>query len=481
MGIKVVPPMKLGLKSKLLLLITLPLAIFVAVAGVSRYSIGRLATGDLVRDKDLIADILPPPTYLIESYLLTLQACDEANAPELQKLTEAMALLEKEFGERCTVWDQRLPEPELHDAFLSVREKGVHFLAERNQKLMPLLVAHDYSGARKVLQGSVRPAYQAHRNAVDMLVKLATDHCNKAQGEVDALIQFNNILIIAGPLLAITLLAVLGWWVIHGSISTLRSVTGELDQRVGKLSSSSAVIATSAQALADHASHQAASLEETSASMEELSSMTRGNADNAQKARSLAAETQQAAEHSRGSMDTMALAMQEVKQASENVSKIIRTIDEIAFQTNILALNAAVEAARAGEAGAGFAVVAEEVRALAQRSANAARETGGLLAASVQSSERGVTLTEDVRLSLVSMVEQVSRLAGLVDEIATSCAEQAKGITQINVALSDMDKATQDTAARTEETASTGRELDEDARSLSHSTETLTTLIEGRA
>ncbi len=218
-------------------------------------------------------------------------------------------------------------------------------------------------------------------------------------------------------------------------------------------------IARASQGLAEGATEQAASLEETSATLEEIAGMTRRNTENADSAQGLAAETRRAADNGAGDMNEMIKAMNEIKSASDNIAAIIKTIDEIAFQTNILALNAAVEAARAGEAGAGFAVVADEVRALAQRSAQAARETANKIEDSIKKSEHGVAVSGKVSQSLTEIVERARKMDELVRDIANGSKEQLQGIDQVNEAIAQLDKVTQSNAATSEESASASTEL----------------------
>jgi hypothetical protein len=175
----------------------------------------------------------------------------------------------------------------------------------------------------------------------------------------------------------------------------------------------------------------------------------------------------------------MSRAMESIKAASDNIARILKTIDEIAFQTNILALNAAVEAARAGEAGMGFAVVADEVRKLAQRSAAAARETGEKIAESTHQSEQGVQISAKVAASLQEIVSKARQVDELVAEISAASREQSQGIDQVNAATSQMNKVVQNSAASAEESASAAEELNAQAGALKDSVAELLKLVGG--
>jgi hypothetical protein len=239
-------------------------------------------------------------------------------------------------------------------------------------------------------------------------------------------------------------------------------------------------IAATSHSLAEGASAQAASLEETSASLEEMSSLTKSNAEKSQHVKQTTGQTRQVADTGSRQMASMQSAMEGIESASQDITKILKTIDEIAFQTNILALNAAVEAARAGEAGAGFAVVADEVRGLAQRSAAAAKETAVKIADSVGKSQQGVQISAEVAQSFKAIRDEVLRLDGLSGEIATASIEQNEGIAQLNGAVVDMDRVTQENAARAEESSSTAEELKAQAAQLSSTVGMLLTLLGGK-
>jgi len=259
-------------------------------------------------------------------------------------------------------------------------------------------------------------------------------------------------------------------------VRPLRQLADTIGASADQTAAAAGQVSSSSQSLAEGASEQAASLEETSASLEELSSMTKRNAESSQQAKQAATTARGSADTGAHQMEAMQNAMQTIKSASEDITKILKTIDEIAFQTNILALNAAVEAARAGEHGAGFAVVAEEVRALAQRSAVAAKETAAKIEHSVAQSQHGVTISAEVAKSFADIQTRIQQLETLVGEIATASTEQSQGIGQVTTAVSEMDKVTQSNAGNAEETAAAAEELNSQSLMLKEAVGQLQTL-----
>ncbi|MDI1248960.1 MAG: methyl-accepting chemotaxis protein [Lacunisphaera sp.] len=291
----------------------------------------------------------------------------------------------------------------------------------------------------------------------------------------------NELLVFGITLVGIVTGIGAGWVVVRGATVPIRKIAVVLAGDADRTKLAAASVAEAAHTMADGASQQAASLEESSSALQEMSSMTNRNSESAQSATQLAKEVRQTADAGAADVELMKSSMRDIQASSAEISKIIKTIDEIAFQTNILALNAAVEAARAGEAGAGFAVVAEEVRSLAQRCAAAARETGGKISDSTEKSTQGARMSEKVATNLSAIVERIRRLDEMVAEIAQASREQSKGITQVTEAVSGIDKITQSNAALSQQSATSAEEMKLQAEEVSRAVAELMSLVQDGA
>ncbi len=286
-----------------------------------------------------------------------------------------------------------------------------------------------------------------------------------------------NLGIASGILLIVTLgIASL----IGRSISKpVKVASASFTDGVEEIAATSCQLSTASQHLAEGASEQAAAIEETASSLEEMSSMTKQNADYANQANTLMSGTRETVAQASETMGKLTTSMREISQASEATSKIIKTIDEIAFQTNLLALNAAVEAARAGEAGAGFAVVANEVRNLAMRAAEAAKNTASLIEGTVKKVKEGSELVEKTDAEFRDLALSIAKSGELVGEISAASQEQAQGIEQINKAVSEMDQVVQQNAVSAEQSASASGHLSVQAKRMKEFAGALRALVDG--
>jgi len=334
------------------------------------------------------------------------------------------------------------------------------------QRPVELSRARKQADSAKLLLEKAAPAFQAVEAAVKDEVKL-----NQRNADLDVAAAQQTYARARWTIwitLAITLLGGTGlvFPIVRGINRVLRQAGEELSDGAGQVASAASQVSSSSQSLAQGANEQAASLEETSASSEEINSMAHKNTENSHQAAGLVAQSQQKFSEANQKLDQMVGAMGEINTQSDKISKIIKVIDEIAFQTNILALNAAVEAARAGEAGMGFAVVADEVRNLAQRCAQAAKDTAGLIEESIAKSNDGKIKVDQVAVVIRAITEESAAVKTLVEEVSLGSQEQARGIEQIAKAITQMEQVTQKNAANAEESASASEELNAQSETL---------------
>lgn len=281
--------------------------------------------------------------------------------------------------------------------------------------------------------------------------------------------------------LALLLLTCLVILLITRSVTKpIRKVIIDLMNASRQVAAAAGQVSFSSQSLAEGSSEQAASLEESSSSIEEMSSRTKQNAASAGQADRLCSETNESVKNAALTMERLDRATEEISSASQETQKIVKSIDEIAFQTNLLALNAAVEAARAGEAGAGFAVVANEVRNLAGRCAMAAKSTAELISSTVEKVGTSREFAVQSLTAINGLVEKSAKVGDLAGKISAASSEQANGIEQINLAISEMDKVTQQNAANAEKSAAAAEQLNTQAEQMNDFVKTLTAMILGK-
>lgn len=297
--------------------------------------------------------------------------------------------------------------------------------------------------------------------------------------EMMAVVSYFLWVMSVGVLLAIAGGVIFGLIMTRGINNALNNVINRLSAGSDQVSASSVQLSGTSQELAESSSEQAASLQQTTSSLEEIAAQTKHSAENASEAERAMKETEPRVASGVEAMERMNSAMEEIKNSSLETSKIIKTIDDIAFQTNLLALNAAVEAARAGEAGKGFAVVAEEVRNLAQRSAEAARNTSELIESSQVTSDRGASVAQEVSKNLKKIEESVKDVSTLVVEISAAAKEQRTGIEEMTTVMHEMDKTVQGNASNSEESASAAEELSSQALEMNKIVASLQQLVGG--
>jgi len=454
-------------------------------AGFGLYAYRGLVAID--RDATRVADDCLPGVYQIgrletlnlTNYSLTQRLVFVADPAKRAEMEKAMKANSAEMNTLYETYAKTIATPEDRQLYEQVLAARAPYSEERKKFLAELGGLTEGQAVARLFE-RLDPLYQNYYKAIAALVDL-----NRAMGEESG----RNIHLtvagarrgivggLLGALIAGVLVATL---VIRTTNRRLRGVAETIAAGSQEITTTSGQVSVSGQGLASQASEQAASLEETSASLEELTSMTKRNAEHATAAKTLAGETRSTADAGAVDMREMAKAMTDLRTASASVAKIIKTIDEIAFQTNILALNAAVEAARAGEAGAGFAVVAEEVRNLAQRSASAAKETAETIGEAVRMSELGASLSGKVAAGFSGITDKTRQLDELVAEIANASREQSEGIRQISAAMGQIDKVTQGNAAGAEESAAAAEELNAQAITLQECVQELRALVNGR-
>jgi methyl-accepting chemotaxis protein/methyl-accepting chemotaxis protein-1 (serine sensor receptor) len=333
------------------------------------------------------------------------------------------------------------------------------------------------AAAQKEVLEEARPAFVAWLAATNGFIDLEERSNQQQVVTVQAIgVEFQHLMLIL-TMIAIGIGIALAFYIVGGINSALTQTVVELTDGADQIASASSQVSASSQSLAQGASEQAASLEETSASSEEINSMARKTTENALAMARMVGGSMTEFVNTNRQLGEMMTAMDEINQSSGKIAKIIKIIDEIAFQTNILALNAAVEAARAGESGMGFAVVADEVRNLAQRSAQAAKDTALLIEDSVTKSIAGKTKLAGVATSIQRISGEFTGISTLVDEVSHGSKEQSLGIEQIAKALSQMERVTQTTAASAEESAAASEELSAQSEAMKDTTRRLNEMV----
>ncbi len=405
-----------------------------------------------------------------------LQAGAHKDAEAIKEVEKDLAEHVKKFQENLAANKSLTLTPELTTALKEVEAPLAAYIQSAQESVT--LALKDPAAAEPKM-----PAFLASFRVLEESMEKLGDLFEKRTQELETTSQagvgrfFRNLaIVVAASAVVLILLSAL---VVRSIPAPFRKIAGVLSDAADQVLRAATDLTQASGKVAESASQQAASLEETSASLEEMASMTKRNSEHAAVAKDLAVRTRKAADTGVNNMNQMREAMNEIKAASDNIARIVRSIDEVAFQTNILALNAAVEAARAGEAGMGFAVVADEVRNLAQRSALAARETATKIEDCIQKSNRGVQISETVAISLEQILAQATKMDDLVAEITSASKEQSLGIEQVNLAVAQMDRVTQSNAGSAEQSATAAQQLTGEAKRMRETVDRLRLVVGG--
>jgi methyl-accepting chemotaxis protein/methyl-accepting chemotaxis protein-1 (serine sensor receptor) len=351
-------------------------------------------------------------------------------------------------------------------------------MQEANRKITQAALAGDMTAGVSLYNDSLKPAAKIQDDSAKELIAIQqkhfTDDSDSAEEAITTSRWITGVLFTLGALVGVVLS-----FVVRQINTTLRKSVVEMAEAAMEIASAAGQVSNSSQSQAQGASEQAAMIEETSAATTEISSMAQRAAESSRMTAEIVSKSQEGFKQTDTSLAALEGAMAGINESSEKISQIIKVIDGIAFQTNILALNAAVEAARAGEAGMGFAVVADEVRSLAQRSAQAAKDTGSLIEESIDRSKQGQTRVNEVVVAIRSITSETSKIKNLVDEIKDGSMEQTRGLDQISRAIMKMEQVTQTNAAGAEEGAAAAEQLNAQAETMKDVVEGLRVMVDG--
>ncbi len=436
--------------------------------------------------QDIVGDALPG-VYAIgqvealvrQNQVVTYKHVISDSKEEMAQLETEIATVVQQMDKVLANYEKTITRAKDRELFERIKA-GFPPFRQARESVLKLSRDQKPKEAFELAKKELKPAYEQLTAAIEAEVTFNKESGDGFAKEIQDAIHSAKTGIWIGLGMAFLVGAGMAFIIIRGTTKVLSSVANSLSEASEQTASAAGQVSSSSQSLAEGASEQAASLEETSSSLEEMSSMTRRNAESTRQCDTLMGEAKEVVGGMAQTTNEMSQAISQIKASADETAKIVKTIDEIAFQTNILALNAAVEAARAGEAGAGFAVVADEVRSLAQRCAQAAKETALKLEESANKANHGVQVTGRVSDSVQQTIANVGKVAELVAGIASASQEQAQGITQINTAVGQMDRVTQSNAANAEESAAAAEELNAQAEAMKDAVNELLRLVDGQ-
>ena len=420
---------------------------------------------NITAQKDLVADVIPPPAYLLEAHFVATAAFAalkpgmSGKGKEADRLIRESPRLQAALEERQKFYATTSYVSDESKVLIASSSKlAVEYFNALNNDFIPAIVSGD-TGAADIAYTKLVGIFDTQVDIISKIVQAANRSVLLAEQKSEAVNTQAWVQSSVATLIVLGLVMSFIVYVFKNSVVPLRHIASELAYGAQESLLAANQVALASQRLAEGASEQAAAVHETSASLDEISSMIHATSNNASKAKVLANESQHAVRSGLENINAMTVAMDAIEQSGNQVAKIAKAIDEIAFQTNILALNAAVEAARAGEAGAGFAVVADEVRSLAQRSAAAAHESADKIETSIKNSRDGAQVLIRVKESFFNIDKKVHDTDLLVSEIALAAKEQAQGIEHIGTALQQLGQVTQSNASNAEVSASAAEEM----------------------
>ncbi len=414
-----------------------------------------------------------------EANQIALQVLIAADAKELETL-------EKEYQDTKTTWAEAdkvynsVPFVDGEEAIYNALAGGwKDYVAQADEFFKQAKAPHEKAALEVFFRSTVMKEHERVEKGLVELIKFHENEGTKwskmAQDEAHFGTSMTTLIVSLGFVLSM----IVGFFFSTFLSKALTHISNQISHAAGETSAAGHELSTASQSLSNGSAEAAASLEETVASLEELSSMVKTNSDHAKEASGLSQKSQTTAEQGEKEIEKLIQSMATIAAGSKKIEEIINVIDDIAFQTNLLALNAAVEAARAGEQGKGFSVVAEAVRALAQRSAVAAKDIAGLINENVEASESGAKIAETSGVVLKEIVFNVKKVADLNQEISTASQEQSTGLGQITTAMNQLDRATQDNAASSEEVAASSEEMSSQAALLNSMVVELRGLVYG--